>query len=213
MADLVGQPGESSTARQRPLGSGRAGSPWLFPGAYPGAHQGAGYLGTSLNEQLGLQIRPGRGAALCDLVRRTARRGPGRTTRHLSRHRRPVGRARQTRLDRLHRRTGRTTLGTRADITDTGGRSSLRRAVVGTNHPQLGAPVTAPSPGTFADGCYGNLHRKFGGHLRRGPTSPPKVRLTALTGPPGSQRFSWRPTARSRGGWLRAGHRPRGRSR
>ena len=38
-ADLVGQLGESSTARQRPLGSGRAGSPWLFPGAYPGAHK------------------------------------------------------------------------------------------------------------------------------------------------------------------------------
>jgi len=37
LADLVGQLGESSTARQRPLGSGRAGSPWLFPGAYPGA--------------------------------------------------------------------------------------------------------------------------------------------------------------------------------
>ena len=68
LADLVGQLGESSSARRRPLGSGRAGSPWLFPGAYPGAHQGAGYLGTSLNEQLGLQIRPGRGAALCDLA-------------------------------------------------------------------------------------------------------------------------------------------------
>jgi len=39
LADLVGQLGESSTARQRPLGSGRAGSPWLFPGAYPGAHK------------------------------------------------------------------------------------------------------------------------------------------------------------------------------
>ncbi len=62
LADLVGQLGESSTARQRPLGSGRAGSPWLFPGAY----QGAGYLSASLSEQLGLEIRPGRGAALCD---------------------------------------------------------------------------------------------------------------------------------------------------
>jgi len=68
LADLVGQLGESSSARRRPLGSGRAGSPWLFPGAYPGAHQGAGYLGTSLNEQLGLEIRRGRGAALCDLA-------------------------------------------------------------------------------------------------------------------------------------------------
>ncbi len=28
--------------------------------------RGAGYLGTLLNEQLGPQIRPGRGAALCD---------------------------------------------------------------------------------------------------------------------------------------------------
>jgi len=64
LADLVGQLGESSTAHQRPLGSGRAGAPRLFPGA----HQRAGYLGTSLNEQLGLQIRPGRGAALCDLA-------------------------------------------------------------------------------------------------------------------------------------------------
>jgi len=68
LADLIGQLGESSTAHPRPLGSGRAGAPWLFPGARPGAHQRAGYLGTSLNEQLGLQIRPGRGAALCDLA-------------------------------------------------------------------------------------------------------------------------------------------------
>jgi len=68
LADVVGQLGESSTAHRRPLGSGRAVSPWLFPGAYPGAHQEAGYLGTSLNEQLGLQIRSGRGAALCDLA-------------------------------------------------------------------------------------------------------------------------------------------------
>jgi len=52
LADLVGQLGESSTARRRPLGSGRAGAPWLFPGARPGAHQRAGYLGTSLNERL-----------------------------------------------------------------------------------------------------------------------------------------------------------------
>ncbi len=37
LADLVGQLGESSTARQRPLGSGRAGSPWLFP-AHTRAH-------------------------------------------------------------------------------------------------------------------------------------------------------------------------------
>ena len=51
-----------------PLGSGRAGAPWLFPGARPGAHQRAGYLGTSLNEQLGPQTRPGRGPALCDLA-------------------------------------------------------------------------------------------------------------------------------------------------
>jgi len=43
LADLVGQLGESSTAHRRPLGSGRAGAPWLFPGAYPGAHQRAGY--------------------------------------------------------------------------------------------------------------------------------------------------------------------------
>jgi len=68
LADLVGQLGESSTAHRRPLGSCRAGSPWLFPGAYRGAHQEAGYLGTSLNEQLGLEIRSGRGAALCDLA-------------------------------------------------------------------------------------------------------------------------------------------------
>jgi len=63
-----------------PLGSGRAGAPWLFPGARPGAHQRAGYLGTSLNEQLGLQIRPGRGAALRP-SRRTGRRSTGRTAR------------------------------------------------------------------------------------------------------------------------------------
>jgi hypothetical protein len=68
LADLVGQLGESSTAHPRALGSGRAVSPWLFPGARLGAHQRAGYLGTSLNEQLGLQIRPGRGGALCDLA-------------------------------------------------------------------------------------------------------------------------------------------------
>ena len=41
---------------------------------------------------------------------------------------------------------------------------------------QLGAPVTAPSPGIFAGGCYGNLRRKCRGHLRRGLTSPLKVR-------------------------------------
>ncbi len=61
---MVGHLGESSTAHRRPLGSGRAGAPWLFPGA----HQEAGHLSTSLNEQLGLQIRPGCGAALCDLA-------------------------------------------------------------------------------------------------------------------------------------------------
>ena len=144
-----GQAGPMTTHR-RPFGSGRAGSPWLFPGAY----QGAGYLSASLSEQLGLQIRPGRGAALRP-CRRTGRRSTGRTTRHLSRHRRPVGRARQTRLDRLHRRTGRTTLGTRADISDTGGRSSLRRAVVGTNHPQPSAPVTTPHRGLSRAGVMG----------------------------------------------------------
>ncbi len=104
LADLVGQLGESSSARRRPLGSGRAGSPWLFPGA----HQGAGYLGTSLYEQLGLEIRPGRGAALCDLADElpaavlAALLGISVDT---------AGRwaTRQTRLDRLHRRTGRTT--------------------------------------------------------------------------------------------------------
>jgi len=68
LADLIGQLGESSTAHRRPLGSGRAGSPWLFPGARLGARQRAGHLSTSLNEQLGLQIRPGRGGALCDLA-------------------------------------------------------------------------------------------------------------------------------------------------
>ena len=166
-----GQAGPMTTHR-RPFGSRRAGSPWLFPGAY----QGAGYLSASLSEQLGLGDSSWPRRRVVRPSRRTARRSSGRTTRHLSRHRRPVGRARQTRLDRLHRRTGRTPLGTRADVTDTDGRSSLRRVVVGTNHPQLGAPVTAPSPGTFAGGCYGNLHRKFGCHLRRGPTSPPKVR-------------------------------------
>ncbi len=56
-----GQAGPMTTHR-RPFGSGRAGSPWLFPGAY----QGAGYLSASPSEQLGLEIRPGRGAALCD---------------------------------------------------------------------------------------------------------------------------------------------------
>ena len=167
-----GQAGPMTTHR-RPFGSGRAGSPWLFPGAY----QGAGYLSASLSEQLGLGDSSWPRRRVVRPSRRTARRSSGRTTRHLSQHRRPVGRARQTRLDRLHRRTGRTPLGTRADVTDTDGRSSLRRVVVGTNHPQLGAPVTAPSPGTFAGGCYGNLHRKFGCHLRRGPTSPPKVPL------------------------------------
>ena len=80
LADLVGQLGESSTAHRRPLGSGGAGAPKLFPGARPGAHQRAGYLGTSLNEQLGLQIRPGRGAALRP-SRRTGRRSTGRTAR------------------------------------------------------------------------------------------------------------------------------------
>jgi len=108
--------------------------------------------------------------------RRTGRRSTGRTARHLSRHRRPVGRTRQTRLDRVHRRTGRTTLGTPADVTDTDGTAPLL-CVEWWRHksPQLGSPVTAPSPGTIAGGCYGNLRRKFGGHLRRGPTSPLKV--------------------------------------
>jgi len=97
LADLVGQLGESSSARRRPLGSGRAGSPWLFPGAYPGAHQGAGYLGTSLYEQLGLEIRPGRGAAVLAALLGISVDTAGRWA------------TRQTRLDRLHRRTGRTT--------------------------------------------------------------------------------------------------------
>jgi len=142
----------------------------------------AGYLGTSLNEQLGLQIRPGRGAALRP-SRRTGRCSTGRTARHLSRHRQPVGRTRQTRLDRLQRRTGRTTLGTPADVTNTDGTAPLLSvASSGGRHksPKLDAPVTAPSPDTFAGGCYGNLRGKFDGHLRRGPTSPLKVRLTVL---------------------------------
>ena len=39
-----------------------------FTLAVPGAYQGAGYLSASLSEQLGLEIRPGRGTALCDLA-------------------------------------------------------------------------------------------------------------------------------------------------
>jgi len=125
-AHSVGRPGRPArrvqhrapaTARIR-----QSGFTLVVPRRIPGRTQGAGYLGTSLNEQLGLQIRPGRGAALCDLADELPARGPGRTTRHLSRDRRPVGRTSETRLGRLHRRTGRTTLGTRADISDTGGR-------------------------------------------------------------------------------------------
>ncbi len=128
-AHSAGRPWSASSASPaprtpRPPGSGRAGAPKLFPGARPGAHQRAGYLGTSLNEQLGLQIRPGRGAELRP-SRRTGRRSTGRAARHLSRHRRPLGRTRQTRLDRLHRRTGRTTLGTPADVTAADGTAPL----------------------------------------------------------------------------------------
>ena len=145
-----------------------------IPGARPGAHQRAGYLGTSLNEQLGLQIRPGRGRRVATLPTNW----PPRSWPHCSASQLtpPAGRTRQTRLDRLHRRTGRTTLGTPADVTDTDGTAPLL-CVEWWRHksPQLSAPVTAPSPGTFAGGCYGNLRRKFGGHLRRGPTSPLKV--------------------------------------
>ena len=80
---------------------------------------------------------------------------PGLTTRHLSRHRRPVGRTSETRLGRLHRRTGRTTLGTRADISDTAGRSSLRRAVVGTNHPSRVLRLPPPHRASSRAGVMG----------------------------------------------------------
>ena len=94
-----------------------------IPGARPGAHQRAGYLGTSLNEQLGLQIRPGRGRRVATLPTNW----PPRSWPHCSASQLtpPAGRTRQTRLDRLHRRTGRTTLGTPADVTDTDGTAPL----------------------------------------------------------------------------------------
>ncbi len=40
----------------------------VVPRRIPGRTPRSRYLGTSLNEQLGLEIRPGRGAALCDLA-------------------------------------------------------------------------------------------------------------------------------------------------
>jgi hypothetical protein len=41
---------------------------WLFPGARPGTHIYAGRLSTALNKNLGLFVRPGRGAALNSLA-------------------------------------------------------------------------------------------------------------------------------------------------
>jgi hypothetical protein len=48
--------------------SGTGNRPWLFPGARPGAHFYAGRLSTSLNKNVGIFVRPARGAALCALA-------------------------------------------------------------------------------------------------------------------------------------------------
>ena len=41
---------------------------WLFPGARPGSHFYAGRLSTSLNKNVGIFVRPARGAALSALA-------------------------------------------------------------------------------------------------------------------------------------------------
>lgn len=43
-------------------------SPWLFPGARRGTHRDSGNLTKRLNTELGIFVRPARGAALCDLA-------------------------------------------------------------------------------------------------------------------------------------------------
>jgi len=124
-AHSVGRPGRPArrvqhrapaTARIR-----QSGFTLVVPRAYPGAHKepdiSARRSMNSSDCRFVLAAAP-----RCATLPTNWRRGPGRTTRHLSRDRRPVGRTSETRLGQLHRRTGRTTLGTRADITDTGGR-------------------------------------------------------------------------------------------
>ncbi|MDJ0363320.1 hypothetical protein [Rhodococcus sp. H29-C3] len=62
LADLVDQLAEQDS-RTTP---GR--KPWLFPGARRGSHRDAGALTKLLNIELGIFVRPARGAALCDLA-------------------------------------------------------------------------------------------------------------------------------------------------
>ncbi|MDJ0363356.1 hypothetical protein [Rhodococcus sp. H29-C3] len=62
LADLVAQLAEqdSHTTPDR--------APWLFPGIRRGSHRDAGALTKLLNTELGIFVRPARGAALCDLA-------------------------------------------------------------------------------------------------------------------------------------------------
>ena len=48
--------------------AGTGNRPWLFPGARPGSHFYAGRLSTSLNKNVGIFVRPARGAALSALA-------------------------------------------------------------------------------------------------------------------------------------------------
>jgi hypothetical protein len=41
---------------------------WLFPGARAGTHLNSGHLTKQLNEEIGVFVRPARGAALSDLA-------------------------------------------------------------------------------------------------------------------------------------------------
>ncbi|WP_206509816.1 hypothetical protein [Rhodococcus sp. KRD197] len=55
-------------AEQHSLPSDIDSPPWLFPGARRGHHRDPGNLTKRLNTELGIFVRPARGAALCDLA-------------------------------------------------------------------------------------------------------------------------------------------------
>lgn len=54
--------------QEQPTTSEAGTQTWLFPGARPGSHLYAGRLSTSLNQKVGIFIRPARGAALSALA-------------------------------------------------------------------------------------------------------------------------------------------------
>ena len=60
---------ELAARSTREQSTSRTGTPaWLLPGARPGSHFYAGRLSTALNKELGVFVRPARGAALSALA-------------------------------------------------------------------------------------------------------------------------------------------------